>query len=204
MWVHHPSGSLCWSLLSPHRIIGIPRCAFHPSSQVRGRRPFVYLYLHSSTGSAGLIQTIRQFIDHHWAAAILGLIATVGWIIQGFGNAFYYRQANLLRLLAQQKGSSDTIPLDISTPSIRGPYNGKGQCSFDAAFIVWPNDFHSFRPKQSWPHMVQKHISREDERARIVPLSLQRLNFCYDCPRVVVYYIGPEERDDFEFMNLYR
>ncbi|KAF7778679.1 hypothetical protein Agabi119p4_3024 [Agaricus bisporus var. burnettii] len=45
-----------------------------------------------STGSAGLIQTIRQFIDHHWAAAILGLIATVGWIIQGFGNAFYYRQ----------------------------------------------------------------------------------------------------------------
>ncbi|EKM82633.1 hypothetical protein AGABI1DRAFT_34378, partial [Agaricus bisporus var. burnettii JB137-S8] len=72
--------------------------------------PFVYLYLHSSTGSAGLIQTIRQFIDHHWAAAILGLIATVGWIIQGFGNAFYYRQANLLHLLAQQKGSSDTIP----------------------------------------------------------------------------------------------
>ncbi|KAF9454542.1 scamp-domain-containing protein [Macrolepiota fuliginosa MF-IS2] len=36
-----------------------------------------------STGSAGLIQTIRMFINHHWAAAILGTIATVGWIIQG-------------------------------------------------------------------------------------------------------------------------
>ncbi|PPQ72595.1 hypothetical protein CVT26_003698, partial [Gymnopilus dilepis] len=44
------------------------------------------------TGSAGLIQTIREFSSHHWVAAILGLIATVGWTIQGVGNAYYYRQ----------------------------------------------------------------------------------------------------------------
>ncbi|CAL1704699.1 unnamed protein product [Somion occarium] len=45
-----------------------------------------------STGSAGLIQTIRMFTGHHWVAAIIGIIATVGWVIQGLGNAFYYRQ----------------------------------------------------------------------------------------------------------------
>jgi hypothetical protein len=44
-----------------------------------------------STGSAGLIQTIRLFAQHHWVPAIIGTIATVGWTIQGLGNAFYYR-----------------------------------------------------------------------------------------------------------------
>ncbi|EIN07304.1 scamp-domain-containing protein [Punctularia strigosozonata HHB-11173 SS5] len=45
-----------------------------------------------STGSAGLINTIQMFIKHSWVAAILGLIASIGWIVQGLGNAFYYRQ----------------------------------------------------------------------------------------------------------------
>jgi len=45
-----------------------------------------------STGSAGLIQTIQMFARGSLAAAILGLIATIGWIVQGLGNAFYYRQ----------------------------------------------------------------------------------------------------------------
>ncbi|OBZ75996.1 Secretory carrier-associated membrane protein 2 [Grifola frondosa] len=45
-----------------------------------------------STGSAGLIQTIRMFAKPSLAAAIIGTIATVGWVIQGLGNAFYYRQ----------------------------------------------------------------------------------------------------------------
>lgn len=44
------------------------------------------------TGSAGLIQTIRMFSNHLWVAAILGTIATVGWFIQGLGNAYYYRE----------------------------------------------------------------------------------------------------------------
>jgi len=44
------------------------------------------------TGSAGLIQTIRLFTDHTWVAAVLGLIATIGWTVQGVGNAYYYRQ----------------------------------------------------------------------------------------------------------------
>ncbi|KAF9265438.1 scamp-domain-containing protein [Marasmius fiardii PR-910] len=45
-----------------------------------------------STGSAGLIQTVQMFSRHQWAAAVLGLVATVGWVLQGLGNAFYYRQ----------------------------------------------------------------------------------------------------------------
>ncbi|PPQ87969.1 hypothetical protein CVT25_001048, partial [Psilocybe cyanescens] len=44
------------------------------------------------TGSSGLIQTIRLFSNHSWAAAVLGLVATVGWTIQGVGNAWYYRE----------------------------------------------------------------------------------------------------------------
>ncbi|CAK5277673.1 unnamed protein product [Mycena citricolor] len=40
-----------------------------------------------STGSAGLIQMIQI-----WVAAVFCLIATIGWTVQGLGNAFYYRQ----------------------------------------------------------------------------------------------------------------
>ncbi|KAJ7581462.1 scamp family-domain-containing protein [Mycena floridula] len=45
-----------------------------------------------STGSAGLIQTIQMFSSHKWAVAVIGLVTTVGWTIQGLGLAFYYRQ----------------------------------------------------------------------------------------------------------------
>ena len=31
-----------------------------------------------------------------FVAAALGTVATVGWVIQGVGNALYYRQVNLL------------------------------------------------------------------------------------------------------------
>jgi len=45
-----------------------------------------------STGSAGLIQTIQMYASGHWAAGILGTVATVGWSLQGLGLAYYYRQ----------------------------------------------------------------------------------------------------------------
>ncbi|TDL24759.1 scamp-domain-containing protein [Rickenella mellea] len=44
------------------------------------------------TGSAGLIQTIQMYSRPAIPAAIVGTVATVGWTIQGVGNAFYYRQ----------------------------------------------------------------------------------------------------------------
>ena len=45
-----------------------------------------------STGSAGLIQTIQMYTRPAFVAAALGTVATVGWVIQGVGNALYYRQ----------------------------------------------------------------------------------------------------------------
>ncbi|CAA7271655.1 unnamed protein product [Cyclocybe aegerita] len=45
-----------------------------------------------STGSAGLFLTIRFFSNRHWVAAVFGVIATVGWSVQGVGNAYYYRE----------------------------------------------------------------------------------------------------------------
>jgi len=44
------------------------------------------------SGSAGLIQTINMFAHHTWAAAVVGLVATIGWVIQGVGNLYLYRQ----------------------------------------------------------------------------------------------------------------
>ncbi|KAK7693514.1 hypothetical protein QCA50_003082 [Cerrena zonata] len=44
------------------------------------------------TGSAGLINLIKSFAGGHLAAGILCIIATIGWTLQGLGNAFYYRQ----------------------------------------------------------------------------------------------------------------
>jgi hypothetical protein len=45
-----------------------------------------------STGSAGLINTIQMYARPSIVAAIFGTLATVGWTIQGLGNAYYYRQ----------------------------------------------------------------------------------------------------------------
>jgi len=45
-----------------------------------------------STGSAGLIQTISMFANRHIVAGIFCTLATIGWILQGVGNAFYYRK----------------------------------------------------------------------------------------------------------------
>ena len=45
-----------------------------------------------STGSAGLIQTIQAYSKPSLASAIVGTVATVGWVVQGVGLAFYYRQ----------------------------------------------------------------------------------------------------------------
>ncbi|RDX56743.1 scamp-domain-containing protein [Polyporus arcularius HHB13444] len=45
-----------------------------------------------STGSAGLIQTINAYSKPSLPAAIVGTVATVGWVVQGAGLGFYYRQ----------------------------------------------------------------------------------------------------------------
>jgi len=45
-----------------------------------------------STGSAGLINTISAFSRKAIVVGVLGTIATAGWVVQGVGHAFYYRQ----------------------------------------------------------------------------------------------------------------
>jgi len=45
-----------------------------------------------STGSAGLINTISMYARGAIVAGVLGTVASVGWVLQGVGNAFYYRQ----------------------------------------------------------------------------------------------------------------
>ncbi|KAI0340088.1 scamp-domain-containing protein [Trametopsis cervina] len=43
-------------------------------------------------GAAGIVQTIAAFVEHHIVAGIFSAIAAVGWVLQGLGNAFYFRQ----------------------------------------------------------------------------------------------------------------
>ncbi|KAH7340883.1 scamp-domain-containing protein [Rhizoctonia solani] len=45
-----------------------------------------------STGSAGLINTVSAFSRGAIVVGVLGIIATVGWTLQGVGNAWYYRE----------------------------------------------------------------------------------------------------------------
>ncbi|KAF8580869.1 scamp-domain-containing protein, partial [Ramaria rubella] len=45
-----------------------------------------------STGLAGLINTIQMYSRGAIVAGILGTISTVGWILQGAGIGFFYRQ----------------------------------------------------------------------------------------------------------------
>ena len=73
----------------PRRIVGVPRHAYSPINSEAEADGSSYRH---STGSAGLIQTIQQYVKHSWAAAVLGTIALTGWVIQGLGNAVYYRQ----------------------------------------------------------------------------------------------------------------
>jgi hypothetical protein len=49
-----------------------------------------------STGSAGLINTVSAFSRGAIVVGVLGIIATVGWTLQGVGNAWYYREVRLV------------------------------------------------------------------------------------------------------------
>jgi hypothetical protein len=77
-----------------------------------------------------------MYARHYYVAAILGTIATVGWTIQGLGNAFYYRQVSCVLIIESEEHEQDralmaTCP-DLRSPYSRGPLNGKG------GFCVWP------------------------------------------------------------------
>lgn len=52
------------------------------------------------TGSAGLISTIIAFKNGAIVGGVLGAIATVGWTLQGVGNAWYYLAVSADRAVA--------------------------------------------------------------------------------------------------------
>src|SRR5882757_4236096 len=77
-----------------------------------------------STGSAGIIQTIQRFSHGALVAGVLGIIATVGWAVQGLGNAFYYRQV----IPSQSRHRAATHSEADLGPSQRcWSHNGKGK-----------------------------------------------------------------------------
>src|SRR5882757_2643087 len=76
-----------------------------------------------STGSAGIIQTIQRFSHGALVAGVLGIIATVGWAVQGLGNAFYYRQVNPSQSCPGTTIHSET---DLGTSQLCWSHNGKG------------------------------------------------------------------------------
>lgn len=59
---------------------------------------------------------IQMYAQGHWAAGILGTIATVGWTVQGLGNAFYYRQVRcFVRSLRSSGMTRDTCRYGTTT-----------------------------------------------------------------------------------------
>ncbi|KAF5358002.1 hypothetical protein D9756_001518 [Leucocoprinus leucothites] len=81
-----------WLVLFGTLIVNMVACLFILFSGAQGGGSDLGASI--GTGSAGLMQTIRMFTARHWAAAILSTIATVGWTLQGVGNAFYFLQAS--------------------------------------------------------------------------------------------------------------
>lgn len=45
-----------------------------------------------SSGCAGLINLIKEFISGHIVAGVFCVIATVGWAVQGLGSIWMYKQ----------------------------------------------------------------------------------------------------------------
>lgn len=66
--------------------------------------------LDDRTGSAGLIRMIGMYNSHFWVAAVLGTVATVGWSVQGAGNAFYYMQVRPRRIASLEQAFDEYRP----------------------------------------------------------------------------------------------
>jgi hypothetical protein len=109
-----------------------------------------------STGSAGLIQTIRLFAQHHWVPAIIGTIATVGWTIQGLGNAFYYRSVRLRYGIYISCGSNSSPRSGNITMPLVIPWKRFVAIIFHKTRTDAPD----CRPRPSSRLMVQRRTSR--------------------------------------------
>jgi hypothetical protein len=100
------------------------------------------------------------------AAAILGLIATIGWTVQGLGNAFYYRQVGrLISIIYYLSGTPMTLVIDLGSPYGGWPYDGQGvfhllSSTYCGKMLTLPN-----RLKPSWRRTAQRHTLHAIERS---------------------------------------
>jgi hypothetical protein len=66
-----------------------------------------------------------MYSRHAIVAAILGTVATVGWTVQGLGNAFYFRQARML--LCVSVVNSRNFLADLATSHSSRSLDGEGE-----------------------------------------------------------------------------
>lgn len=111
-----------------------------------------------STGSAGLIQTISMFAHHTWGAAVVGLIATIGWVIQGLGNMYYYRKVRIYYIGIHDFRAQLFTRRYI--PTIQ-PWGIQWKRLVLIVFSWKLTNQFVNRQRRSWPAMGQRHILRE-------------------------------------------
>lgn len=120
----------------------------------------------SSTGSAGLIQMIQMYARGAIVAGVLGTVATVGWVVQGVGNAFYYREVSL-QLFMRMLWCADMF--HVRSGRITSPLGTQWRrLVLWLHRIVWMTMFTYLVTRQKLSLLLTepKHISCEDEDGR--------------------------------------
>jgi len=128
-----PSLWQCTDVNGRFRLLGIPRgkAKFHLSI-------FAHLplsFLSSVPVPLGIIQTIQRFSHGALVAGILGIIATVGWAVQGLGNAFYYRQ--VIIPFSDVNGRPFTVRQIWAHHTAGRSHNGKGRLKRNCIRLVF-------------------------------------------------------------------
>lgn len=122
------------------------------------------LILFRSTGGAGLIATIRSFSKGGVLAIIAGVISAIaltGWVIQGVGNLFYYRQVRPSASPITQRKLKPLLLRYGHITTRKGIHLQRYVCSCS-------EHNHSLngrncRRRQNWPHTGPRRTSREAE-----------------------------------------
>jgi len=68
-----------------------------------------------------------MFARKAFVAGALGIVATVGWTLQGVGNAYYFRKVYIVLFLSILLLLIAADAPDMGTPQCRWSFYGKGQ-----------------------------------------------------------------------------
>jgi hypothetical protein len=69
---------------------------------------------------------IQMYANAKFVAGVLCTLATIGWLVQGLGNAYYYRQV-MFGSLGLLYSDSNCLNLDLDPPQCCWSLNGKGK-----------------------------------------------------------------------------